>query len=210
MGFVLFKGILMGLLIALPTGGVSFLIIRRFYLFGMKSGMYSVLGSMLSDLFYASIVGFGLGAVGADLIHFSVYAELIVGASLMFVGYRAYRETARELKKEEHNPAHPIKDFSSVFALNILNPALIVSFSVLYLALGMHHAVGHPKLILIFLLGTVLGTIILWYGIARAIIFLRHKNRFDMTQKINKITGIVLLVTGLTLVVLSVTHIITK
>lgn len=207
MDITFWKGVFMGILIALPTGAVSFLIIRRMYLFGMKSGMYSVIGSMISDLFYAVIVGFGLKIIQEFLTDLSGYVEIIAGLALIVTGYRAYRETPQELS-EDLKQNHPLRDVTSIALLNLLNPALILSFTTIFIILGMGHNIGHPKLIITFLIGISVGTLLFWYLAGRQIVRLRKVNRPDMVQKFNQISGIVLAIIGVILILLSIVKIV--
>ena len=207
MDITFWKGVFMGILIALPTGPVSFIIIRRMYLFGIRSGMYSVAGSMLTDMFYAIVVGFGLRHIQHFLIGIAGYAEVIAGIALCYIGYRAYIEEQIELQKEMQEN-HPVRDVISIAMLNILNPTLVFSFTTIFLILGMGSAIGHPREIITFLLGISAGTFAFWYAAGRGIVALRDNNRSDMVAKINRITGGILGIAGVLLLLLSIVHII--
>lgn len=207
MDITFWKGICMGLLIALPTGAVSFIIIRRMYLFGMKSGMYSVAGSMISDLFYAIIVGFGLKTIGGVLVRFAGYAEVIVGIALIVTGYKACTETIPELV-QGIKQKHPLRDLVSITLLNLMNPTLVLSFTTLFLLLGMQASIGNPKEIATFLVGISTGTLVFWYLLGRLVVQMRERNRPDMVSKINRGSGIVLGAIGCILLMLSIIHII--
>ena len=207
MDITFWKGIIMGLLIALPTGAVSFIIIRRTYLFGMKSGMYSVIGSIISDLFYAVVVGFGLKTIGGVLVRFAGYAEIIVGVALIVTGYKACTEKLPELL-DNIKQKHPLRDLFSITALNLMNPTLVLSFTTLFLFLGMQSSIGNPKEIGTFLIGISTGTLVFWYLLGKAIVRMRERNRPDIVSKINRGSGIVLGVIGIILLLLSIIHII--
>jgi threonine/homoserine/homoserine lactone efflux protein len=60
MDLTFWKGVFIGLLVAFPTGPVGFLTLRRGYLFGVRSAMYSTIGAVMTDAFYGVVVGFGL------------------------------------------------------------------------------------------------------------------------------------------------------
>lgn len=197
----------MGLLIALPTGAVSFIIIRRMYLFGMKSGMYSVIGSIVSDLFYAVIVGFGLKSIGGVLVRFAGYAEIIVGIALIVTGYKACTEKLPELL-DTIKQKHPLRDLFSITVLNLMNPTLVLSFTTLFLMLGMQSSIGNPKEIGTFLVGISTGTLVFWYLLGKGIVSMRERNRPDVVSKINRGSGITLGMIGIILLLLSIIHII--
>jgi putative LysE/RhtB family amino acid efflux pump len=93
------KGIFIGLLIALPSGPVSFLIIRRIYVFGIKTGIYSVVGALITDIFYIVVVGFGLKSIQRFLGMTTGYAEIIAGIIIIVSGYKIMKEREKRYFK---------------------------------------------------------------------------------------------------------------
>ena len=168
-------GIVAGMSIALPYGPVGFLIIRRFYLFGMKSGMYSTLGMALSDALYAVIVGFGLH----DILHFvssiAVYAEFALGFLVIYIGIRSMKRKL-ELQIDEEQK-HPTRDIAETGA-------------------------G------IFIIGITCGACFLWFLIGEGIHYLRRKNKDELVQKINTITGAILMVIGIVILLLAIIQVV--
>lgn len=200
-----FLGVLAGLIVALPYGPVGFIIIRRFYLFGMKSGIYSAFGMALSDGFYAAIVGFGLH----DILHFvssvALYAEILLGFLLIWIGIRSMKQKL-ELQIDEEQK-HPARDIVSTFFINILNPSLVFWFALafeIFEKILRHH--DHISRIetgsAVF--GVIVGACLLWFIIGRGIKYLRSKNRDDLVQKINKVTGAVIAGLGIIILILTV------
>ncbi len=188
-------GMVAGACVALPYGPVGFLIIRRFYLFGMKSGMYSALGMALSDGFYAIIVGFGLKHILRVVSSFALYGEIILGLLLIFVGIRSMTRKL-ELQIDEEQK-HPTRDIASTFFINILNPSLVVWFALafeIFVRLGKHPLtkVGTG----VSIAGIVAGACFLWFVIGQGIRYLRRKNRDELVQKINYATGGVIALLG--------------
>ncbi len=200
-----FLGMIAGICVALPYGPVGFIIIRRFYLFGMKSGMYSALGMSLSDGFYAAIVGFGLH----DILHFvssiALYAEILLGILLIWIGIRSMKQKL-ELQIDEEQK-HPARDIISTFFINILNPSLVVWFALAFeiFAKILHH---HDHISMIgtgsAVIGIIAGACFLWFVIGRGIKYLRRKNRDDLVQKINKVTGAVIAGLGVVVLILTI------
>ncbi len=207
MDITFWKGIFMGLLIALPSGPVSFLIIRRFYLFGIRTGLYSVVGSLITDLFYITVVGFGLTAIQKFLGLTTGYAEVIAGVIILISGYRIMKEQEKNIDQEMHQQ-HPFKNIVSITALNILNPTLVFSFGALFLAFGMGPSIGNPRDIGTFIIGFIVGTITFWYSLGRFIMFIKSHNRSHQIHTINKGFGLVLVFVGVILLLLAVIHII--
>jgi threonine/homoserine/homoserine lactone efflux protein len=201
------KGILMGLLIALPSGPVSFLIIRRIYLFGIRTGIYSVIGALVTDIFYIIVVGFGLKTIQRFLGMTTGYAEIIAGIIILVSGYKIMKEREQNIEQEIHHQ-HQLKNIFSITFLNILNPTLVFSFSAMFLAFGMGSSIGNPRDIGTFLIGFITGTIVFWYGFGLLIIRMKIRNQSHRMHIINKGFGVVLLVVGVILLLLATIHII--
>lgn len=197
-----YKGVFVGLLIAFPTGPVGFLTLRRAYLFGVKSAMYSTAGAVFTDAFYGVVVGFGLKRIANFLIFIAPYASIAAGMILIGIGVRSY---FHELDFKHHEGENtPVRDIISTAFLNSLNPTLIFSFTVLFTSMGMHHHVGQPRYIIIFLIGIAAGSFLFWLSVAKAVGYLRKTDREHWVQKANKYTGLALGVIGVMLVILSV------
>ncbi len=201
------KGIFIGLLIALPTGPVSFLIIRRIYLFGIRTGLYSVIGALLTDIFYIVVVGFGLKTIQRFLGMTTGYAEIIAGVIIIVSGYRIMKEREKNIE-QEIKQQHPIKNIFSITVLNILNPTLVFSFSAMFLAFGMGPSIGNPRDIGTFIIGFITGTIVFWYGFGMLIIYMKTRDQSHRMHTINKGFGVVLLAVGIILLLLATIHIV--
>jgi putative LysE/RhtB family amino acid efflux pump len=201
------KGIFIGLLIALPSGPVSFLIIRRIYVFGIKTGIYSVVGALITDIFYIVVVGFGLKSIQRFLGMTTGYAEIIAGIIIIVSGYKIMKEREKSIE-QEIKQQHPIKNIFSITLLNILNPTLVFSFSAMFLAFGMGSSIGNPREIGTFIIGFVTGTVMFWYVFGKLIIYFKMRNQSHRMHTINQGFGIVLLIVGIILLFLAIIHII--
>ncbi len=85
MSYVLlvFSGVVMGLVAAVPIGPVNLICIRRTFAFGPVNGFVSGLGAALGDGVFAAITGFGLTWVAMLIEGYSTIIELIGGAMLV-------------------------------------------------------------------------------------------------------------------------------
>ncbi len=195
--WIIFLGIVAGISVALPYGPVGFVLIRRFYLFGMSSGMYSALGTAMSDAFYAIVVGFGLHKISNFLLSIANYAEIFAGVVLIYIGIKAMRHQMHLHEDEEEN--HPIQDITSTLILNFLNPTLIFSFALVFTILAkiLH---GVPMTFVqtsLFIASIATGTMGFWFLVGKGIHYLRTKNRHELVQKINYVTGFILVGLGI-------------
>lgn len=206
MDITFWKGFFLGILIALPSGPVSFLIIRRIYLFGMKNGMYSVIGSLVTDIFYIVIVGFGLKTIERFLGMVSGYAEITASAIIIISGYRIFREKNTVFNKQIHHQ-HPVKSIFSIIFLNMLNPTLVFSFATLFLFFGLQNSIGNPRDVSTVIIGFTVGVLLFWYLLGKYILFLRRKSQAEKLMTINHKFGLLLVIIGTIMLFLAIVHI---
>lgn len=204
MDFTFWKGVFIGILIAFPSGPVGFVTLRRSYLFGTRSTMYSALGAVLTDGFYGVVVGFGLKRIAKFLIMVAPYAEIVAGISLVVIGIRSFKHVLDVEHGEGKNT--PFQDILSTFFLNALNPTLIFSFTVLFTMIGMEKFVGHPREIITFLIGIASGTFLFWFIVSKVVNKLHQQAKSHYIQQANKYTGSALGIIGVILLVLSIIH----
>ena len=200
---VVFLGMVAGMTVALPYGPVGFILIRRFYLFGMKSGMYSALGMALSDGFYAVIVVFGLHDILRFVSSIALYAEIALGILLLWIGWRSMNQKLELQINEEEK--HPSRDIVSTFLINILNPSLVFWFALAFSIMGTIIKCPVSRLdSALFVLGIIFGACFLWFLIGSGIRYLRRKNRDELVRKINYATGWILVGLGIVILILTV------
>lgn len=203
---IFWKGFLIGLLIAFPSGPVGFITLRRSYLFGVKSALYSTLGATISDLFYGVVVGFGLKKIAKFLVILAPYTQIVAGIFLVVLGARSFYRRLDVSKQKGKNT--PFQDITSNMVLNALNPTLIFSFTVLFGMIGMTKYVGQVQEIVTFLVGMTTGVFIFWISVSFAIKKLQERAKERYIQKIYQYTGAILAIVGCILLILSVIHII--
>lgn len=202
MNIIFWKGVLIGLLVAFPSGPVGFLTLRRGYLFGIKSALYSTTGALISDLFYGVVVGFGLKKIAKFLVVLAPYTQIAAGVFLVLLGIRSFYHRLDVSKHEGENT--PFQDIASTMILNALNPTLIFSFTVLFGMIGMTRHVGQVQEMVTFLVGMATGVFVFWMSISFAIKKLHERAQERYIQKAYQYTGLALVVVGCILLVLSI------
>src|SRR5260370_34729859 len=94
LGFLL-KGVLVGIIIALPAGPVGVLCIRRTIFHGRLAGLMSGLGAAMADAVFGIIAAFGLTFVSSLLLDYQDWLRLGGGGLLMYISMSGF--TARSL-----------------------------------------------------------------------------------------------------------------
>src|SRR5580698_10163323 len=120
---LIFAGVVIGLIVAVPIGPVNLICIRRTISFGPLNGFTAGLGAALGDGIFAMVIGFGLTEVRQWIEHHSTLIQLSGGLLLIIFGAYTYvadplHSRAVERKDvQEPSGASLARTFASTFAL---------------------------------------------------------------------------------------------
>jgi threonine/homoserine/homoserine lactone efflux protein len=182
------KGMMAGLAIAVPVGPVNVLCASRTLRKGRFSGLMSGFGAATADAFYGAIAGFGIRFLIEFLKREEFWIRVIGGILLVAIGVTYLRKSpqAADLPGEDSN-AH--SDFVSSLLLTLTNPTTVLSFLAVLAGLGMG---GHRDwLLTLLLVGGVFCGSMLWWVILVLLVG-RFRNRFDgqAIRFMNRIAGL--------------------
>jgi threonine/homoserine/homoserine lactone efflux protein len=130
------KGIVVGIVIAVPVGPVGILCMRRTIFDGRLAGLVSGLGAATADACFGIIAGFGLTVVSDWLLGYQDWLRLAGAGFLFYVGGSA-------LFAEPPLGAPPpsreslLRDYASSFALTLSNPVTLLAFFAIFTGIGL-------------------------------------------------------------------------
>jgi threonine/homoserine/homoserine lactone efflux protein len=133
---VLLKGILAGMIIAVPAGPVGILCIRRTIVEGRLAGLSSGLGAASADAIFGAIAGFGLTFLSDLLLGHQDWLRILGAIFLFYFGGRALLAEPAIALAEESGAESLAADFASAFALSITNPLTILAFLAIFAGIG--------------------------------------------------------------------------
>ena len=87
---LLLKGVLDGIIIAVPAGPVGVLCIRRTIFHGQMAGFLSGLGAATADAVFGIIAAFGLTVISDLLLDYRDWLRVGGGAFLLYIGISAF------------------------------------------------------------------------------------------------------------------------
>ena len=186
--WLLSKGLMAGLAIAVPVGPVNVLCASRTLSKGRLSGLISGLGAATADALYGGIAGFSITYLIEFLEREEFWIRVIGGLLLVSIGVMYFRKPGQApnpLVKD--GPAH--SDFSSTLLLTLTNPTTVLSFVAVLAGLGMG---GQRAWWLTFLLvGGIFAGSMLWWVIL-VLLVNRFRDRFDRQAMrwMNRIAGL--------------------
>lgn len=136
---LIFSGVFIGLIAAVPIGPVNLICIRRTFAFGPLNGFVSGLGAALGDGVFAAVTGFGLTWVATLIEGYAVAIELVGGLMMLYFAWRAFSDSAPG-KFDDETPDKAggslVKAIISTFLLTITNPATLLFFTGMFAGLG--------------------------------------------------------------------------
>lgn len=192
----LWKGVVVGLIIAVPAGPVGVLCIRRTIFNGRLAGFISGIGAATGDAIFGIIAGFGLTFVSDLLLGYQNWLRLGGGVFLLLVGIRAFLAEPLAGPRSQRDPETLLADFASTFALTLTNPITILAFLAIFAGIGFTGEKATLAGAAILVLGVWLGSLSWWGALALGAGTLRHSFRHNHLVWINRGSGGILLLSG--------------
>jgi threonine/homoserine/homoserine lactone efflux protein len=192
--FDLLKGVIVGVVIALPVGPVGVLCVRRTLFEGPSFGFVSGLGAATADTIFGVIAGFGLTIVRDFMLRYQDWFGAAGGLFLLFVGVKA-------LLSADASEPEPVEGealfgaYVSTFALTITNPITILAFAGIFAKVGMSEAGGYLDTG-VLVGGVLLGSLLWWLGLSFGVAALRRVVGTVRLTWLNRISGTILMVSG--------------
>jgi threonine/homoserine/homoserine lactone efflux protein len=192
----LLKGIVVGIIIAVPVGPVGVLCVRRTIFQGKLAGFVSGLGAATADAIFGFIAAFGLTFVSELLIGYQQWLRIAGGCYLLFVGGSALFAQPEAKSSSERDAETPLRDFASTFALTLTNPITIVAFLGIFSALGLRGEEATFGRAAILVLGVWIGSLLWWLTLSfgLGLIFRSFEPRHLVW--INRASGTILFLSG--------------
>ena len=162
----LLKGVLVGIIIAVPTGPVGVLCIRRTIFHGRVAGFVSGLGAATADAIFGIIAAFGLSVISELLLDYQQWLRIGGAVFLLFLGVTAFTSDPLEGTQNQRDPEDLIADFVSTFALTITNPITILAFLAIFAGIGFGGAQATLSRAAILVVGVWIGSLLWWAALA--------------------------------------------
>lgn len=190
----LLEGILVGMLVSIPTGPVGFLCVKRAMAFGKWSGIFSGLGSLVADMFFAAVIVFQFGGINDFISGAGAWIHIVGGVILLYIGWRVYNSHER-MQKIVVNVKTLLGHALSSFAITLTNPAQIVIFSFIFSIVGtstFSTFAGNAS----FIAGLGLGAMAWWITLSLVIDHYRSRYTDRIIFLMTRIAGGFIVVAG--------------
>ncbi len=156
------KGIVIGVVIAIPVGPVGILCMRRALFQGRIAGLLSGFGAASGDAFFGVIAASGFTAVSDWLFDYRQWLRLAAAIFLMIAGASALRTPPPVGPPAPRRRESLLTDFASTFALTLSNPVTIFVFIAVFAGFGLSGADLTLARALILVAGVWSGSLFWW------------------------------------------------
>lgn len=183
------RGLIIGFSIAAPVGPIGVLCIRRTLAHSRRAGFVSGLGAASADAVYGAIAAFGLTAISGLLVSQQTLLRLAGGLFLCYLGFTSFR--AQPVMPSAAAPAgrSPVAAYGSTFALTLTNPMTIISFAAIFAGAGLSGGAGDARAAVALVLGVFLGSALWWLTLSSGVSLLRTRVDTRALQWVNRISG---------------------
>ena len=199
--WLLSKGLMAGLAIAVPVGPVNVMCASRTLTRGRLAGLMSGLGAATADALYGGIAAFSITFVIQFLQREEFWIRVVGGLLLIAIGVMYFRKPGQPaIQREERRDVH--SDFVSSLLLTMTNPTTVLSFLAVLAMLGL----GESRtwwLTLILIGGIFTGAMIWWIILTIGSNHFRNRVTDRATIWMNRIAGLAIGGFGILMMILS-------
>jgi threonine/homoserine/homoserine lactone efflux protein len=205
---VILKGILLGLMVSIPLGPVSIILINRTIKRGFLSGFFSGLGLGSADTFLAILAALGFSVIIGFIKEERFIITIIAGIVVMGVGIKVILSNPiKDFRDRDKANKSLWRDFYSVFVLSITNPYTILIFVAFFSGIHIHGNIRPEVVPFLLIPGVFMGAMAWWFSLTYILSRLKKKIRLRAIVRINKLGGIVIISIGILLLLSVLTHI---
>ncbi|MCX6676883.1 MAG: LysE family transporter [Methanothrix sp.] len=189
------RGLVLGLAVAMPVGPISLLCLHRTIAPGRLVGFASGIGAASADAIYAATAGFSIWFLSDLAINYRHHLQLAGGLVLCLMGLSI-------LNSKPSGPKHEIKGkrilgaYASIFLLTLANPATILFFMAAFSSIKVPIIDEQRSWILLFVVGTLLGSSIWWLVLSSSASLLDHRISQNL-RLFNTAAGSMIILLGL-------------
>ncbi len=195
------KAFLIGICASAPIGPIAILVIQKSLSKGHKAGFITGLGACLVDTVFSIIAIFAL-ALAQKIIEENRELILLGGGLIVAVmGWRmAVSDPFRKVKSEERGSSISVKDFLQAVAMGFSNPGAIFVIFALFAFFGLGNSSPHDWKVAPIIISVSAGATVYWFCVTALLDHFRKKFRLQTILWINRITGAVIIIIGLSLI----------
>lgn len=193
------KGFIIGICASVPLGPIAILVIQKSLSEGHKAGFLAGLGACLVDTLFAVIAIFALAIAETFIENYRTLIMVGGGIIVTLLGCSmAFKDPFRKMKKDDTSPSYSMKDFFQAVFMGISNPGAILVIFALFAFFGIQLE-PHDFRVAPLLLAVSGGSALYWFGFSWVFSKMRRNFKLSTILWINRITGIIVTIIGISL-----------
>lgn len=182
------RGLIIGFAVAAPVGPIGMLVMRRTLAYGRMLGLLTGLGAAAADGFYGCVGAFGLSFISGFLLDHVLWAKLLGGVFLCYLGIATFRSEPGDSGGSVSNARYAAAFFSTVL-LTLANPITILSFMAILASLGLGTGDRGYAASSVVVTGVFLGSALWWVILSGGVSLVKHRLKPGTMKWINRISG---------------------
>lgn len=209
--YMIFSGLIIGILISAPMGPVGVLCIQRTLNKGRWAGFFTGIGAAISDILYCLLAGFGLSFIENFLNRHQNIIQIL--GSIVLIGFGIYQmksNPSKQLRKNNIQKTSAKTDILTGFLFTFSNPLilfLIIGLFARFNFLSSYSEIYHTITGFLFIF---IGAIVWWYIVTFFVNKIRAHFNLRSMWLINRITGSIMLVFALVGIITGISSIISQ
>ncbi len=194
------RGVLMGFFLAAGIGPVSLLCIQYAMTEGVRSALWSGLGSATADALFAAVIGFGLASLSSLFLVHQGKLVWLSSVLLLILGVRSCFGRGRPgLPATAAPEMHSLRKCAAGFLLTVLNPFNFIAYSTLTSALGAGLCSEDPAAVALLTGGVFLGSMGWWVILTTGACLIRPRSLDRTITWINRAVGLLFILLSILL-----------
>ncbi|MFI3331032.1 MAG: LysE family transporter [Rikenellaceae bacterium] len=196
---LIITGIIIGFLASLPIGPVAVVTIQHTLTKNHKSGLISGLGGASIDIIYAALGFLSYSYIIGFVDSYMFYIKIIGGICIALVGLNIFLTNPIHQIRLNRNgaPINYKQDFIKLFFISLANPAFMFVFIAYYATTGINSEDLSIAECMTFLASIFVGCMAWWVVLTTVLSFFRSKIRPRHLLWINRISGAIVILLGL-------------
>ena len=202
--WLLSKGLMAGLAIAVPVGPVNVMCASRTLTRGKLAGLMSGLGAATADALYGAVAAFSINFVIQFLKREEFWIRIFGGILLIAIGVLYFRKPG-QMGEQRKEPEATHSDFASTLLLTLTNPTTVLSFMAVLAGLGMAEH-RHSWMTFLIVAGIFTGSMLWWVIL---VMLVNHfRDRFDARAMtwMNRVAGVAIGAFGIVTLLIGLKH----
>jgi threonine/homoserine/homoserine lactone efflux protein len=200
---LLFKGVAVGLVVAVPIGPIGLLCTQRILASGRMHGLVSGLGAATADAIFASLSAFGLTLVSGFMVQQNTWFRLFGGIFLCLLGIRVFL-----VKRTKGGPlAEKLCHFNNYVSTLLISLSNLMSFLViagLFAGLGITGLGTKWGSSVLPVVGVFLGSMFWWTTLSVSVGVFHKKVADNTLVLLARILGGILTVFGIVVIIITI------